>query len=382
MDDLNNIIRHKIGILFNFSPNWMGGVVYLLNLIKTLNFLDDEDKPEIIIFYRSDLRKYVDEINYPFIETVEWRFPSVYTGYLQSLLFRKNMFVNEILKQYHLDSLYPLQDYPVKTKSNTRLISWYADLQHEYYPEFWSKRKVFERTIRIRLILRNSDDLIVSSQAVADDFNMFFCIRKGLKIRIFHFASVIDCTSVLDIIEVRKKYSIPEKYFIISNQFHKHKNHKILLKALIILKEKGLYAHLAMSGRFPDALHSAYMEELHSIINENNLNSQISFLGVIPRDEQLLLMKHAQAVLQPSLFEGWSTVIEDAISLQVPVVASKLPVNIEQLGTEGIYFDPHNPEELATILHDFPERNLNDIFYDDYSKRIKKTAYELMNILS
>jgi len=37
---------------------------------------------------------------------------------------------------------------------------------------------------------------------------------------------------------------------------------------------------------------------------------------VLPRDTQLSVMRHADAILQPSLFEGWSTVIEDAISLQ------------------------------------------------------------------
>jgi hypothetical protein len=35
-------------------------------------------------------------------------------------------------------------------------------------------------------------------------------------------------------------------------------------------------------------------------------------------------MKNATAIMQPSLFEGWSTVIEDAKSLQVPVIASDL----------------------------------------------------------
>ena len=91
-------------------------------------------------------------------------------------------------------------------------------------------------------------------------------------------------------------------------------------------------------------------------------------------------MKYSQAVLQPSLFEGWSTVIEDAISLQVPVVASNLPVNIEQLGRDGIYFDPHNPDELASILFDYPERNLNDIFYEDYKTRVKNAANSLIEV--
>jgi glycosyltransferase involved in cell wall biosynthesis len=91
-------------------------------------------------------------------------------------------------------------------------------------------------------------------------------------------------------------------------------------------------------------------------------------------------MKHAQAVLQPSLFEGWSTVIEDAISLQVPVIASSLPVNKEQLGLDGTYFEPHDAEKLAEIIYKFPHRNLSHVFYDDYNKRIKNAAKTFMKI--
>ncbi len=91
-------------------------------------------------------------------------------------------------------------------------------------------------------------------------------------------------------------------------------------------------------------------------------------------------MKHSQAVLQPTLFEGWSTVIEDAISLQVPVVASNLPVNIEQLGKDGVYFDPHNPSELAEILIDYPERNLKDVLYEEYNARVKNAAETFINV--
>jgi glycosyltransferase involved in cell wall biosynthesis len=224
--------------------------------------------------------------------------------------------------------------------------------------------------------------LVVSSQAVADDFHRFFRIRKDMKMHIFHFASVIDDFSNLKIEDLLKKYKLPGKYYLISNQFHKHKNHKVLLEALVRLKEKGSNVHLAMTGKFPDATHSPYMHELHSIIEEHNLQSQISMMGIIPRDEQLLLMKHSQAVIQPSLFEGWSTVIEDAKSLQVPVIASNLLVNIEQLGNNGIYFDPHGYEELASILYQYPGTDINKLIYEDYSKRIKETAKTFIKIFS
>jgi glycosyltransferase involved in cell wall biosynthesis len=380
MNDFNNNIRLRIGILFNFSPKWMGGIVYIINLIKTLDFLDDQDKPELTLLYRPDLKKIVDEIKYPYLKALEWRFEPIYKGYILSWLSRKNIFADNILKQNDLDGLYPLHDFPVKTKTNTNLVSWYADLQHKYYPEFFTWRKIIERNARITFMLMNSNDLVVSSQSVADDFARFFRIRNGMKIHIFHFASVIDDFNDLDINSLRESYKLHEEYFMISNQFHPHKNHLVLLKALARLKEKKPDIHLAMTGRFPEASHSPYMQRLHSYIDNYHLQDMVSFLGVIPRKEQLLLMKHSQAVLQPSLFEGWSTVIEDAISLQVPVIASSLPVNIEQLGPNGHYFESHDDAKLAEILCNFPSRNLKDKFYEDYNDRIRKTAQLFINI--
>jgi glycosyltransferase involved in cell wall biosynthesis len=152
--------------------------------------------------------------------------------------------------------------------------------------------------------------------------------------------------------------------------------------SLVKLKEVGILLHIAFTGKFPSADDSPYLAELHNIIEDNKLQDQVTMLGVISRNEQLQIMRHSQAVLQPSLFEGWSTVIEDAKSLQVPVVASDLKVNIEQLGKDGVYFNPHDPDELAAILRNYPERNMNDVFYEDYSVRIKDAAKTLYSIFS
>lgn len=374
--------RLKLGIIFNFQSKWMGGIIYILNLIRILDFLNDDEKPEITLFYRFDLKKFVDEIKYPYFKAVEWKFPSIYKGFINSWLTGRNIFIEPILKAFDVDALYPIHDFPVKTRTNKKLVCWYADLQHEYYPEFFSKRKILERTARIKFILRNCDDLVVSSQTVAEDFKKFFRLRKSMRMHIFHFASVIDDFSDLNISNLRLKYNLPEKYFMVSNQFHKHKNHKVLLKTLALLNRKGKKVHLALTGRFPDASHSPYMQELHSLINENQLQDQISLLGIIPRNEQLLLMKHSQAIIQPSLFEGWSTVIEDAISLQVPVIASCIPVNIEQLGSNGVFFDPHDEIKLAEIIENYPERNLNDVFYEKYETRVINAARSFMSIFN
>ena len=372
--------RIKLGVILNYSPDWMGGIVYIINLIKSLDYLDDKDKPEVILFCKSDLKKFVNEIDYKYYKVIEWKFPSLYKGYFQSWLSGKNIFVNNILTQFDLDGLYPIHDFPVKTETRTKLVSWYADLQHKYCPENFTWRKIIERNTRLRFMLFNSNDLVISSHIVAGDFMKFFKLPKTLNLHVFHFVSVVDEYDTLDIDKLRTKYGLPAKYFMISNQFHKHKNHRIVLEALALLNNKSISVHIAITGKLPQKTKSAYLEELNGIIRENNLHQRISLLGIIPRREQIILMKYSQAVIQPSLFEGWSTVIEDAKSLQVPVIASSIPVNIEQLGPAGIYFEPHDEEALASILLNFPNSNINDTLYPEYRIRIRDAAQEFVNI--
>jgi glycosyltransferase involved in cell wall biosynthesis len=373
-------LRIRIGIIFNFSASWMGGVVYILNLIKTLNHLEDYRKPEIILFYNRELKRFVDEIQYPLLTSLEWEFPPVYSDYFKSWIFRKNYFIEGILNKYELDGLYPVLDLPVKTITKTKLVSWYADLQHKYYPEFFTLRKIVERNFRIKFMLRYTDALVVSSRCTANDFTRFFRLRNSMDLIIYHFVSVMENLDKIKIDEIKIKYGLPHRYYMVSNQFHKHKNHRILFKALSLLKERGIIINLAVTGKLPGAKNSKYLKELHHLIRENYLNNQIYFLGVIPRNEQLVLMKNSEAVIQPSFFEGWSTVIEDAKSLQVPVIASNLPVNKEQLETAGTFFDPNNPHELASVLDNYKSRDFDARYYQNYSERIRKAAEEFIKI--
>ena len=203
----------------------------MLNCIKILNFLEDKDKPTVVIVYPEHLKKYLDEVEYPYLEVVAHQFPSIYKGYVQSFLKNKNVFVHDLVINQKLDAVFPMHDYPVKSKLDAKLVSWYADLQHMYYPQFFTKKKRLERNARIKLILKNSRDLVVSSQAVKDDFLQFFKVPKSLKIHIYHFVSIVDQLPALTREEILKKYALPEQYFMISNQFHKHKNHKVVFKA-------------------------------------------------------------------------------------------------------------------------------------------------------
>ena len=106
------------------------------------------------------------------------------------------------------------------------------------------------------------------------------------------------------------------------------------------------------------------------------------FLGFIDRAEQLQLMNYAKAVIQPSLFEGWSTVVEDAKSMNQFVIASDIDVHREQLKNNCRFFSPNDEIALAKIiseLHELPELIKQKI---DYTVNVKLFAESFMELLS
>ena len=58
-------------------------------------------------------------------------------------------------------------------------------------------------------------------------------------------------------------------------------------------------------------------------------------------------MQQAIAIIQPSLFEGWSTVVEDAKAIGQFIVLSSLPIHKEQISTNCLFFEPFDVEDLA-----------------------------------
>ena len=110
---------------------------------------------------------------------------------------------------------------------------------------------------------------------------------------------------------------------------------------------------------------------------KNRIDANILSLGFIPREDQLELMKNAIAVIQPSKFEGWGTVVEDAKTLGKQIILSDIPVHREQFGEHGFYFKPDDYMSLAEILTDFPE-NQKEIV--DNKNRFHKFALDFIKI--
>jgi len=81
-----------------------------------------------------------------------------------------------------------------------------------------------------------------------------------------------------------------------------------------------------------------------------NIQNNIQLLGMIDILEVYYLMRNCISVINPSFFEGWSSTVEEVKSIGKNIILSDIPVHREQNPPEGIFFNPHNPQELAEIL--------------------------------
>jgi glycosyltransferase involved in cell wall biosynthesis len=135
---------------------------------------------------------------------------------------------------------------------------------------------------------------------------------------------------------------------------------------------------VAFSGKQSDYRNPNFFDELQNFVVQNNIQEYVRFLGFIDRSEQLSLMKNSKAIIQPSLFEGWSTVVEDAKALNKTLILSDIPVHREQISQNVDFYDPMNHCQLAEILKNYQPK----FEIIDYNCNVIKFAQTFYDILT
>lgn len=344
--------RKRIGIIFSQDENWVGGTYYFLNLIHALNTLESSQKPSVTIISpdEKDFNLVKEETNYPGLSWLnsyhKYSIPERIINRITRVLFSKQIITKTIRQNF--DALFPCtwNDLYFSNIANHKKIYWIPDFQEDHYPEFFSEEEIRMRKEHQRVVSMGTQKIIFSSKDAEDDFKRLYP-DSTCKTFVVHFAVTHPEYNTIDIKELLKKHQLSGPYFISPNQIWKHKNHRLIIEAVAFLKGRGIKCTVAFTGKEYDYRNPGWAEELKKEVIEKGLDDQILFLGFIDRKEQLQLMNHALAVIQPSLFEGWSTVIEDAKAMNQIVLASDIAVSREQLSINRIFFDSRNARELG-----------------------------------
>ena len=230
-------------------------------------------------------------------------------------------------------------------------VGYLYDFQHKYYPEFFTDREIDNRNRAFSNMLNDAKAVIVNALDVKNDILKYYPEAKA---RVFNLPfSPVPRGEWLITSNTIKEYKLPQKYFIISNQFWIHKSHSTAFEALAILKNQGICDYkIVCTGNTYDYRFPNYFGELNAKIAQLGLTKDISFLGYITKDDQIQIMRNSVAVLQPTLFEGGpgGGAVYDAVALGIPAIVSDIPVNRE-IGDESIlFFNKSSAEDMANQM--------------------------------
>lgn len=373
----------QIGIIYNFDENWIGGAYYIQNVISSLNYLPDNKQIELQILTKNNevFQELQQRTGYKYLKFKEY--PLTQTPFENNVrrvfykLFKKKL----VFKKVKIDWVFPVFTIPENLKHIKNLVFWIPDLQQKYLPDFFDETELKLREDSCCRIIELNRPIIFSSKAALADFNTFYPNSKNLK-KVIPFAVVNPILPAGTIHSVKEKYKIEGDYFFSPNQFWQHKNHIAIIEAVKILGERGAKVKIVFTGKEYDYRNPEYTTFLKQKVVEYGLQNQVLFLGFIDRIDQLVLMKNASAVIQPSLFEGWSTVVEDAKAQNQTLIVSDIPVHKEQLEDKAYYFSPNNYNELASKIVEVLENPSDKLRYDlDYSENIKKFAQNIQALV-
>jgi glycosyltransferase involved in cell wall biosynthesis len=342
----------KVGFWYDYGIAYAAGFNYFKNLLFAIDKAKS-DRIQTILFIGKDLPKddedelnaitQVVKVNLLTHGTPAWFFHRILSRLGSQYL------VERILK-HHGISVISHPSMIEKIAADVKLISWIPDFQYLHLPQYFPGKYLADRNEKLRKIYDSSDAVIVSSQDGRKDLVSVLKNANLKKVHVLPFVAQIKKNDTAALDDLLSQYKLPEKYFFLPNQFWAHKNHVIAFRAVAALKTAKVDVKLVCSGWMFDPTNNKNSNDLIDYVKDQGLQENIYLLGKIPYAHVIELMRASVAVINPSLFEGWSTSVEEAKSLGKPLIASNIAVHIEQNHPAVHYFDPNSVDELVDCM--------------------------------
>lgn len=340
----------RVGFVLG-QVGWIGGVNYFRNLFSAIQTLHDTKiRPVVLTGMKSDVSAFeglAEIVRSPMFDrkTLQW-----WIGIFLSRVFPRRNFIFYFLLRRHQINLLSHSGALWKGCAIPS-IGWIPDFQHVHLPRFFSKEECIARDSQFMNVMNRSSAVILSSEDALKDLIKFNQNNKT-PAYILRFASLLHpkLSELPSRKELMEKYKLNRPWFHIPNQFWAHKNHIVVVEALHLLKAQGSCPLVIATGSTTDYRNPEYFPSLMKLVNDYGLHDDFLAVGMLPYADVVALMRYSLAVINPSLFEGWSTSVEESKSLGKKIILSDIAVHREQSPAQSYYFDANDYVGLANYL--------------------------------
>lgn len=338
----------RVGFIMEFAGNgWLGGTSYYRNLFSAIRDLPDRRIDAVPI---TSSRSF-EELKNQFPDMSVVRLPLLDAPSLvgkarrvMRVLSGRDVLIEHALRSENIGILshsgYFGRYSPVAS------IVWIPDFQELTYPEFFSPAELASRHRNAIRSSRHASTVLLSSETALADLGRIGAGDVDTAVLPF-VAAVPSVRESLPRDQLASKYGLADRFFHLPNQFWIHKNHRVVLQALALLRQQGRTFQVVATGNTADPRQPSHFSSLMASARELSVDDLFKPLGVVPYQDLMSLMRHAVAVINPSKFEGWSTTVEEAKSMGKAIVLSDIAVHREQAPDRAAFFLPDDAGQLA-----------------------------------
>ncbi len=231
---------------------------------------------------------------------------------------------------------------------NIPTIVTFNDLIPLIYPQYFNPLERIIFRIAHLLASRTAALVISISESTKADLIQYLRINPEKIIVIplgvdYHFHP----RSQEEIIHVRQRYALPEKYLLYLGMNKPHKNLGRLLKAFmqVIRNPQAAEVKLVIAGYWDDRY-----DGVKKMVEELDLKNHVLFVGSVEETNLPGLYSGATLFIFPSLYEGFGLPVLEAMACGTPVVCSNTSSLPEVVGNAAIQANPKDVHELATAI--------------------------------
>ena len=333
----------------NEIGNWSGGISYFRNLFEIIKY---KNKNSVIVYTNSIGFLKKQKLN-NFFKTKEVSFlkKNTVSYFIRKLII---FLINKDLYLYFTllaDKISILSHRKLFKNQKIKSIGWIPDLQHKVLKKFFQNEIYSNRERYVINEIKNSDKIFVSS----------FQVKKEFK----HYYNEKDKIIPLRILSEKKylKSKKQKNYLLFPAQFWEHKNHEFLIKVGKIIKKDNINIKIYFCGKIENYKDKKYYSKINNLIKKEKLNDVIKNLGEVSLEKLEKLQNECLAFVNPSLYEGWSTINEESRSKLKFIFLSNIKGHVEQKNYGSIFFNLKSTRSFIYKLKKFikqkPYKNKN-----------------------
>ena len=320
-----------------FIKNRTGTENYSYQLLKALSNIDHENK--YIVYLRSQgvsLRDWPKNFTFKIIKWI--RFWTQAGLAIQT--FKDN-----------LDVLFiPAHTSPLVHKKGLKTVVTVHDLGVEYLPKYHQLKQQLYLKYITRYQLSSATKLIAVSKATKDDL-----IKKGIdgkKIEVIYEGyDRENFKPQMSNVKSDRLINSLTPYYVFVGTIQPRKNLERIIEAFAIhlrgvnKVKSGL--HLGGGAKLVIAGSKGWLsDDIYELPKLLGIDDRVKFLGFVPDKDMRALYSGAEALLFPSLFEGFGLPILEAQAYGCPVITSNTSSMPEIAGKGAVFVNPYSVEDI------------------------------------